>query len=140
LPETGCFVHGNERLLQQALHNLIENAVKYTPPGGWVRVSLHNHPSWVDAIVADNGIGIPPSKQENLFRPFYRVKDVRMAEVEGTGLGLSLVKMVANRHEGSISLFSAPDRGTLFRLRLPQVEPGKKRVTSNGGTNHSKLT
>ncbi len=140
LPETGCVVHGNERLLQQALHNLIENAVKYTPPGGWVRVSLHNHPSWVDAIVADNGIGIPPSKQENLFRPFYRVKDVRMAEVEGTGLGLSLVKMVADRHEGSISLFSAPDRGTLFRLRLPQVEPGKKRVTSNGGTNHSKLT
>jgi two-component system phosphate regulon sensor histidine kinase PhoR len=117
LPETACIVRGNERLIQQALHNLVENAIKYTPPGGWVRVSLHERPPWVDAIVADSGIGIHPANQEFLYRPFYRVKDSRMAEVEGTGLGLSLVRMVVERHAVALPL-QRDDRGTLFRLRL----------------------
>jgi signal transduction histidine kinase len=140
LPETACIVRGNERLIQQALHNLVENAIKYTPPGGWVRVSLHERPPWVDAIVADSGIGIHPANQEFLYRPFYRVKDSRMAEVEGTGLGLSLVRMVVERHAGRIAFFSAPDRGTLFRLRLPQAESEQNGASLKTAANHSKST
>ena len=114
-----CQIEGIGRLIQQAIHNLVENAIKYTLPGGWVRVTVYTHDHWLDVLVADDGIGIPPAQQPQLFRPFYRAKDARTAQVDGTGLGLSLVQMVAERHGGSIWFFSVPDKGTIFRLRLP---------------------
>ena len=118
-PANLCQVEGISRLIQQAIHNLTENAIKYTLPGGWVRVTVYTHDRWLDVLVADDGIGISPEQQSQLFRPFYRAKDARTTQVDGTGLGLSLVQMVAERHGGSIWYFSVPNKGTIFRLRLP---------------------
>ena len=118
-PPDLCQTYGIGRLIQQAIHNLVENAVKYTLAGGWVRVTVYPRDNWLDVLVADNGIGIPPDKQAQLFRPFYRAKDPRMAAIDGTGLGLSLVRMVAERHGGNVWYHSIPDQGTIFRLRLP---------------------
>lgn len=119
LPTQPCITLGNERLIRQALHNLVENAIKYTLPGGWVRVTLRDSGQHFETLVADSGIGIAPAKRPRLFAPFYRIKDPRMQQVSGTGLGLSLVKMVSEQHGGSVNLYSAPERGSVFVLRLP---------------------
>ncbi|MBN2471937.1 MAG: HAMP domain-containing histidine kinase [Anaerolineae bacterium] len=120
LPDDGCHIHGNERLLRQALHNLVENAIKYTLPGGWVRVTVRPTGQHYEILVADNGIGIAPAKHRQLFTPFFRVKDPRMPEVNGTGLGLSLVRMVAAQHRGQVRLHSIPEKGTIFVMQLPR--------------------
>ncbi len=120
LPESACYIHGNERLLRQALHNLVENAIKYSLPGGWVRVTVRPAGPHYEILVADNGIGIMPSKRSQLFTPFYRIKDPRMQDVNGTGLGLSLVKMVATQHHGRIHLHSIPEKGSIFVMQLPR--------------------
>ncbi|MBN1966390.1 MAG: HAMP domain-containing histidine kinase [Anaerolineae bacterium] len=112
-------LNGNERLLRQALHNLIENAIKYTLPQGWVRVTLRYRAESTDVLVADNGIGVPPAQQAQLFAPFYRVMDPRLAHVKGTGLGLNLVYMIAHQHGGTVKLYSVPNQGSIFVLRLP---------------------
>lgn len=121
LPETLHAIQGNERLLRQAIHNLVENAIKYTLPTGWVRVTVRQHPRWTDVLVADNGIGVPPAAQKRLFAPFFRIKDSRVAHVKGSGLGLNLVLMIAQQHGGSVQLYSVPDRGSIFVFRLPVV-------------------
>lgn len=120
LPPGACHIHGNERLLRQALHNLVENAIKYSLPGGWVRVTVRPASHHYEILVADNGIGIAPAKHRQLFAPFYRVKDPRMYTVNGTGLGLSLVKMVVHQHRGQVRLHSIPEKGSIFVLQLPR--------------------
>ena len=129
LPDTACVVHGNKRLLHQAIYNLVENAIKYTLADGWVRVTLRHKGPWLEVIVADNGIGIPPAHQYRLFSPFFRAKDSRKSDVPGSGLGLNLVQMVARQHRGKITLHSTPNRGCIFVLKIPQAQES---ATSKG--------
>ena len=112
-------VLGNADYLERAISNLIDNAIKYTPEGGTVRVSARQEPDEMIVVeVEDNGIGIPADDIPRIFERFYRVDRSRSREMGGTGLGLSIVKHVAQVHGGSIDVTSTPGSGSCFRLRL----------------------
>lgn len=119
LPDCDCTTIGNERLLQQAIRNLTENAIKYTRPGGWVRMTLRKTPQHTEVIISDNGIGISPKQSNRLFTPFYRAANEKAPAVSGMGLGLSLVKMVAEQHNGQVWMHSTPGKGSQFVFQLP---------------------
>jgi signal transduction histidine kinase len=112
-------VRGDRALLMRALCNLIDNAIKYTPGGGRVRVSLESEPgNWL-VRVADNGMGIAEDDIAQLFQPFSRVGPAARNHVNGAGLGLAFVNTVAWRHGGSVNVVSQLDVGSTFTLRLP---------------------
>jgi two-component system phosphate regulon sensor histidine kinase PhoR len=110
---------GNPDYLERAVSNLIDNAVKYTPEGGAVTVTVSYNHEFVTVEVQDNGIGIPPADIERIFERFYRVDRSRSREMGGTGLGLSIVKHVAQVHGGSVDVSSVPGAGSRFRLKIP---------------------
>jgi two-component system phosphate regulon sensor histidine kinase PhoR len=99
--------------------NLIDNAIKYTPEGGHVRVSLTTEDQKAVVIVEDDGIGIERKHLERIFQRFYRVDKARSRELGGTGLGLSIVKHVCIAHRGDVSVDSTPGEGTRFTVHLP---------------------
>ncbi|MBY0261179.1 MAG: ATP-binding protein, partial [Phycisphaerales bacterium] len=102
-----------------ALHNLVGNAVKYTPAGGQVLVRASADAQTLTIDVADNGIGIKEDEQPLVFEKFYRAKDRRIAGVTGTGLGLAIAREVVRLHGGDITLSSAIDKGSTFTMTLP---------------------
>jgi len=112
-------VTGDIRSLQEILQNLLDNAVRYTPPGGRVLIRAASGPSQVVISVCDNGIGIAKSEQERIFERFYRVDAARSRESGGTGLGLSIVKHLVEVHGGSIRVESELGRGSAFHVSLP---------------------
>lgn len=114
-------VEGNAHLLRRALTNLLDNAIKYTPPGGSVAMRAYTEGDMVVIAVQDSGIGIPSENQQHIFDDFYRVQRPETTGVPGTGLGLSLVKMIAEQHGGRVWVESSgiPGQGTTFRLALP---------------------
>ncbi|MEK7866861.1 MAG: ATP-binding protein [Planctomycetota bacterium] len=107
-------------MLERALSNLVDNAIKYTPEGGKIRLSSRADGSKVLFEVEDNGIGIPEADQPRIFERFYRVDKSRSRELGGTGLGLAIVKHVAQLHGGGVSVRSRPGEGTCFTLVLPR--------------------
>ncbi|MEZ5978574.1 MAG: ATP-binding protein [Planctomycetota bacterium] len=109
-------------LLAQALSNLLDNAVKYTPEGGHVTVRARIADGALRIDVVDDGPGIPKEHQQRIFERFYRVDSARSRAIGGTGLGLAIVKHAAALHGGQVTLESAPGRGTTFSLRLPVEE------------------
>jgi two-component system phosphate regulon sensor histidine kinase PhoR len=115
----GMGVHADRRLLHQALTNLVENAVRYVPAGGEVRIEARRLATGVELAVADSGEGIPREDQPRIFERFYRVEKGRARTGGGTGLGLAIVKHVAEVHGGRVELESTPGRGTTFRILLP---------------------
>src|ERR1700726_3311563 len=104
----------DERRLKQALFNLISNALKFTPPGGTVRIEAERRESELLLTVADSGIGVPPSDQARMFEKFERG-----TPRSGAGLGLSLVKSLIDLHGGAVTIDSAAGRGTTITCRLP---------------------
>jgi len=112
-------VLGDEPALRRAFQNLIDNAIKYGASGGWIRLSAHAVGSDVTVSVADRGIGIAPAEQARIFEPFYRAADVVAAQVQGAGLGLSLVQRIVLAHAGRITVKSAPRAGSEFSVLLP---------------------
>jgi two-component system, OmpR family, sensor kinase len=112
-------VHGNEDYLRQLLTILLDNAFKFTPPGGRVTVegALDSETVWV--AVSDTGVGIKPSEVSRIFERFYRANNV--GSTDGTGLGLSIARHIAAQHGGRIEVDSAPDRGSRFTVTLPLV-------------------
>jgi two-component system sensor histidine kinase SenX3 len=112
-------VFGDRDQLLMAMNNLIENAINYSPPNTNVSVSTSLQGDIVTISVADQGIGIPETDLERIFERFYRVDPARSRETGGTGLGLSIVKHVATKHGGDITVWSAPNVGSTFALRLP---------------------
>ena len=112
-------LRGDAQALGTAVSNLLENALKYTPSRGHVRVSVGalGDEAYVD--VSDDGPGIAPHEQERVFERFYRVDKDRSRELGGTGLGLSIVRNVARSHGGGVSLSSRLGEGSRFRLTLP---------------------
>ncbi len=109
----------NSRLLEQAVINLVDNAVKYSPAHSRVQVEANRGKRAVIVAVKDEGIGIARKDQERLFERFYRVDKARSRKIGGTGLGLSIVKHIVETHHGSIEIQSAPGQGATFSIRLP---------------------
>jgi two-component system phosphate regulon sensor histidine kinase PhoR len=122
LGEAPVPVDGDRRSLEQALGNLLDNAIQYTPPGGRVRLAVSARDGRALCAVTDTGIGIEPRHQERIFERFYRVDKARSREQGGTGLGLAIVKHVALAHDGDIALRSQPGRGSTFTLSLPLAD------------------
>lgn len=112
-------VVGHAAQIAEAIANLIENAIKYTPDGGTLTVSLRNNGTHLIYEVSDTGYGIPEAMQDQLFRPFSRARTPEVAHIEGTGLGLHLVKSIVERHQGAIIFKSVSGEGSTFGFRLP---------------------
>ena len=112
-------IFGDMQALSQLTDNLIDNAIKYTPSGGTITVSLKNEENEVQLSVTDTGIGISHHYQQRVFERFYRVDKARSRELGGTGLGLSIVKNIAEQHGGSISIKSQQGSGSTFRVVFP---------------------
>ena len=102
----------NSRLIDELLHNLIDNGIKYNKEGGIVTVSLLSENGWCKITVTDTGIGIPKEHQARIFERFYRVDNSRSKRTGGTGLGLSIVKHIAEHHNGKVALESIEGEGT----------------------------
>ncbi len=118
-PRAGS-VQADGALLERALSNLVENALKYTPEGGRVRVTASPDGGQVSFTVEDNGMGIPEADLPRVFERFYRVDKSRSRDLGGTGLGLSIVKHIVQLHGGTISVRSNMGAGSAFTIRLPQ--------------------
>jgi two-component system, OmpR family, sensor kinase len=117
-----CSTAGDPERLGQALRNLIENAIKFTPPGGRVTVSTWRDGHEVGLSVSDTGAGIPAEAREHVFDRFYRSDSSRSRESGGSGLGLAICQEIAVAHGGRIWVESEPGRGSTFTLALPAAD------------------
>ncbi len=122
--EDQALVYGDRERLRQVLLNLSDNAVKYTPAGGAVTLSLENDREWVKVSIADTGIGISSEDQAHIFDRFYRTDKARSRELGGSGLGLSIVQWIAQAHHGRITVDSELQKGSTFSLWLPALANG----------------
>ncbi len=120
LPSTPILAVGEKEAMMQVLDNLLTNAVKYTPDGGKVSVTLTSEDGWVKLSVEDTGIGIPHEHLDRIFERFYRVDKARSRELGGTGLGLSIVKHLVTAMSGDIDVHSALGKGSCFTIMLPK--------------------
>jgi len=121
------YISADQVMIQQALYNLIENAIKFSPRGESVLVSAERDSSWMHIAVKDNGKGIAPLDQPKLFTRFFHVDDDLAYENRGQGLGLAIVKSIADKHGGNVSVKSTLGEGSTFYLDLPlhKIEPKK---------------
>jgi signal transduction histidine kinase len=116
-------LQGDRDKITLALHNLLGNAIKYTPAGGTVRLRADQVREDLVVDIIDTGIGIRPEEHELIFDRFYRAKDQRLASITGSGLGLALAREVARLHGGDITVQSQIDKGSTFSLTLPITAP-----------------
>jgi signal transduction histidine kinase len=114
-------VRGSSRDLALLVRNLIDNAIRYTPSGGDVAVTVASEGRLVLLRVADTGVGIPQRDLPRIFERFYRVDQARSRETGGTGLGLAIVRHVCENHGGEVTVASELGRGTTFEIRLPAL-------------------
>jgi signal transduction histidine kinase len=114
-------IRADERRLKQILVNLLSNAVKFTPDGGSIQLAIRGNVTarQLAISVQDTGIGIPPEKQALLFQPFTQLDSSLARKYDGTGLGLALVRRLAELHGGQVSLVSEPEHGSCFTVTLP---------------------
>lgn len=112
-------VYGDRDLLQQAIGNLLDNAIKYTPDGGMVILKLEHKPRHIVIIVRDTGMGIPTSDLPHIFDRFYRVDKARTRQTGGFGLGLAIAKQIIQAHNGKITVESEAGTGSRFQICLP---------------------
>lgn len=122
LPEEPVIVRGEFAHFRQAIVNLISNAVKYTPMQGRIAIKLEVYSERAFFDVTDNGYGISPERQKRLFQRFYRAHQPGTEHIQGTGLGLSLVKAIIERANGEVWFKSEPSKGSTFGFWLPIVD------------------
>ncbi len=115
-------VQADGSLLDQALYNLVENAIKYTPAGGRVRLTTHSTATQVTFEITDNGPGIPPDLAVRLFEKFYRSPQRETRTEFGTGLGLAIVRSISDRHAGRAWVESESGQGSRFFLQIPLTQ------------------
>jgi signal transduction histidine kinase len=118
-PGEATYVSGDAMRLKQIVVNLVDNAIKYTPDGGNVRVSVVAEDRKAVLRVSDSGIGIPAAALPLVFDRFYRADEARSRESGGMGLGLSIVKAICMAHGGAASVESIEGKGTMFRVEFP---------------------
>jgi signal transduction histidine kinase len=112
-------IQGDQGLLRHAITNLVDNALKYTPTGGTITVSVEERDDAMVVAVKDTGIGIAPADQVRLFERFYRVKRRETIDIKGTGLGLAIVKSIAEWHKGRVWVESQLGEGSTFYILVP---------------------
>lgn len=115
-PGTVC---GNRILLERAFYNLVENAIKYNRPNGTVKIDAVREGSQIRVEISDDGMGIPPQLREQVFEPFFRVDKSRSRQLGGAGLGLSMVRAIAERHSGRVWVEASQSGGSCFVVLLP---------------------
>jgi len=116
-----CNIIGDRLLLQLAINNLLENAIKYTPADKHIRVSLRKNTEGVIVKVADEGVGIPDSEKGKVFNKFYRIGNEETRRTKGTGLGLYLTNKIVKQHNGKIVLTDNKPSGCVFEIYLPSA-------------------
>ena len=116
-------IQGDPDRIAQIISNLLDNAIKYSPPESPIVVSLSIDGSDVEVRVSDRGVGIPDNERDRLFAPFFRTSRTR--EISGTGLGLHISRRIAEQHHGRLALDSSSGDGTVFVLRLPLAQPSR---------------
>ena len=115
-------VVGDRARLKQVIVNLLDNAIKYTPPGGRVRLRVASEAGQAVLEVSDDGVGIPAEALPHVFKRFYRVDGSRSRDQGGAGLGLAIVQSICNAHGAELQVFSAPGQGSRFRVRQPLAQ------------------
>jgi len=121
IPEDLPGVSGDGGRIEQVLVNLLDNAIKYTPAGGSVRVSAGGEDGYARVDVSDTGIGIPPGDIARIFERFYRVDKARSRDLGGTGLGLAIVKHIIQGHNGKLHVESTPGHGSTFSFSIAAI-------------------
>ena len=119
--DAGAEVYGDEELLVTALHNLVANAIQYSPDGSRVGVGVNQSDGIVEIAVTDQGVGIEEDEQDRVFERFFRTDPARSRNTGGSGLGLSIVKHVVQNHGGDVRVWSQPGSGSTFTIRLPEA-------------------
>jgi two-component system phosphate regulon sensor histidine kinase PhoR len=114
-------IRGDEEQIKELIENLVQNGIRYNNAGGYVRVSVRHEDGHAVLSVRDNGIGIAKEKQSRVFERFYRVDKSRSRDSGGTGLGLALVKHIAEIHNADIEMESTPGVGTVISVHFPEI-------------------
>ena len=122
LDDVPVIVSADRQMMRHVVHNLVSNAIKYTPTGGDVEVQVHAQPHCVMLVIEDSGIGIQSQEMSRIFEPYYRVPE-HAKQADGTGLGLAIVRRFVEAHDGSIDVKSRPNQGSTFQVRLPYKTP-----------------
>lgn len=122
-PEEPVIVSGDGEEIGRVVDNLIDNAIKYTPKGGRVTVTVEQDESDARVVVADTGVGVDPADLPHLFRAFHRSTVPEVLSIPGTGLGLPIAQRIAQSHGGDIDVVSVRGEGSTFTLRLPLSTP-----------------
>ena len=112
-------INGDVVRLRQMIWNILHNAIKYTQPGGEIKISLQDEGAFALLSIQDTGIGIPEKDLPSIFDRFYRVDKSRSRDEGGSGLGLSICKHITEAHKGNIEVESKPGVGTRFKIRIP---------------------
>jgi len=121
VPDSPVEFMGDEKNLERVLHNLISNAIKFTPEKGQITIALEDKKKELIVSVSDNGVGIPPEDIDSIFERFHQVKDhVKLVQTRGTGLGLAIVKGIVDAHGGKVWVESKLNKGSTFYFSLPK--------------------
>jgi signal transduction histidine kinase len=133
LPER---VRGDPDRLNEVLGNLLSNAFKFTPRGGWIRLRAAAEPGTLHLEVEDSGVGIPADKLPMIFEKFFQVENDAQPRSAGSGLGLAISQEIVEAHGGTITAESQPGKGTIFRIVLPitSVAPANAAVSGTGNS------
>ncbi|HMK09303.1 MAG TPA: ATP-binding protein, partial [Anaerolineales bacterium] len=139
VPDTLAAIEADPTLLRQAVANLVDNAIKYTPPQGRVRISAAQSDGKQLFRVEDSGVGVAPADQPRLFEKFYRARGAEAAHERGSGLGLAIVKSIAEQHGGRVTVESRLGSGSVFTLEVPirQLPPHPAPKPVDGGQDAS---
>ncbi len=123
LPSPPLYIWADPDKLYRIIYNLVSNAVKYTPRNGRVHIEARQSDEQITLQVSDNGHGMSEEQLDNLFQLYYRTENARKSKTKGTGLGLYIVKMLVEAHQGRITVASKPGAGSIFTVTLPRQLP-----------------